>query len=508
MSTFDPGSWLAIGPQLVLIGTTLIVMVLYALKAPVSSQAAVSAAGILASFLVTVKAIGADGPLVFPAAPAPDAVGNTVATSFVALDGYAGFFFLIFLFVALSTCLVAGSYLEMYGARIGELYATLLLCTVGMMIMASAQDMLVLYLGLEAMSLAAYVLAGLFVHRGCSREAALKYFLMGAFGSALFLYGVAFLYGATGAIDFRGIGGNIAASYIVSSSHNTFAVLGAGLLVCGFAFKVAAVPFHMWAPDVYQGAPTPISGLMAVGVKAAAFAALMRVVLVCLSRVEGHWVMWMVYTLAMLTMLWGNVAAVVQKNIKRMLAYSSVAHAGYLLVAVTVALGSEHDSSRPAVMVYMASYAFMTLGAFAVVMLLERADEADLTIESYAGLARRHPYLAVAMAVFLTSLAGIPPTVGFVGKWVVFAAAIEAGGGAFRNLVLVGVLTSMVAVYYYMRVVYVMFMKDSPDGAGATATGSENHAARVVAFGFALMVVLLGCFPGHLVSFARAAGLM
>lgn len=521
MSSFDPGSWLAIGPQMVLAGTALLVLLVYALRGSVAAQAATSAAGIFAAFFVTLYATGAEETLTFPQAPA-GGPPHIIRVSYVALDGYAAFFFLVFLFVALATTLVAGSYLKMYRARIGEFYVTLLLCTIGMMIMASAQDFLVLYLGLEAMSLAAYVLTGLLVDRDNSREAALKYFLMGAFGSALFLYGVAFLYGASGTIDFVGIGANVAAARHVSETQPVFAVLGAGLLLAGFAFKVAAVPFHMWAPDVYHGAPTPISGLMAVGIKAAAFAALMRVAMVTLSRVDSEWITYMLYGLAVLTMAWGNIAAVAQKNIKRLLAYSSIAHAGYLLIAVTTAVYAAHGATtadetteyaRAGILVYMASYAFMTLGAFAVVMLLERSGEEHLDIASYSGLARRHPYLATAMAIFLTSLAGIPPTVGFLGKWYVFSAAIsveaEFWGPAFRNLVLIGVLTSIVSVYYYMRVVYVMFMKERPeDEALAASVENDNYAARVVVFGFAAMVVLLGCFPAQLVAFARAAGLM
>jgi NADH-quinone oxidoreductase subunit N len=369
--------------------------------------------------------------------------------------------------------------------------------------------MLVLYLGLETMSLAAYVMTGFLVDRRKSREAAIKYFLMGAFGSALLLYGVAFLYGATGAIGFREI-----AAHIATPEEPVYATMGIALLLCGFAFKVAAVPFHMWAPDVYHGAPTPVTGLMAVGVKAAAFAALLRVVSVALVRAEGSSLTWMLFGLAVLTMAWGNVAAIAQKNIKRMLAYSSVAHAGYLLIAVT-AVSAGSDLSTPAILVYLAAYALMTLGAFAVVMLLERSGERNLSMDAYVGLGRRHPYLAVAMAIFLLSMAGIPPTVGFVGKWYVFSSAVQAaecvpGGGcqspAFINLAIVGVLTSLIAVYYYMRVVYLMFMKEETE---ETATcESPNYAARAVAFGFAIVVLLVGCYPTGIVSLARSAGMM
>ena len=329
MSTFDPGSFLAIGPLIALAVTALVVLLMHALRAGVNLQAGVAAFGVFIAGIVTIEGASAPQVLTFPAAPS--GVSNILSTAYVALDGYSAFFFIIFCFVAVTTILVAGPYLEEYKAHIGEFYATVLLATCGMMILAAARDFLVLYLGLETMSLAAYVLAGLFIDRARSREAALKYFLTGAFGSALLLYGVAFLFGATGTISIQGV-----AATIGSNPHPVYAVMGAGLLLSGFAFKIAAVPFHMWAPDVYQGAPTPVSGLMAVGVKAAAFAALTRIVLVALVEIEGPWITWMLYILSVVTMAWGNVAAVAQRNIKRLLAYSSVAHAGYLLIAVTV----------------------------------------------------------------------------------------------------------------------------------------------------------------------------
>jgi NADH-quinone oxidoreductase subunit N len=500
MNTFDPGSWLAIAPQMVLAGTAFVVMVLHALRVTVGTQAAAAVIGIFASAFTTVSAMGSPETLTFPAAPM--AVSSVMSVAYVALDGFAAFLFLVVLFVALATCLVAGPYLEAYRSRVGEFYVTVLLATTGMMIMIAAQDMLILYLGLEAMSLSAYVLAGLFVDRQRSRESALKYFLTGAFGSALFLYGVAFLYGATGTISLSGL-----AATLSSPAHPVFALVGASLLLCAFAFKVGAVPFHMWAPDVYQGAPTPVSGLMAVGVKAAAMGTLVRLVMVALGEMEGQWLMWLLYALSVATILWGNVAAVAQKNVKRLLAYSSVAHAGYLLIAVT----ANQATSRPAILLYLAGYAFMTLGAFAVVMVLERAEEKNLEIADYAGLARQRPYLAVCMAIFLLSLAGIPPTLGFVGKWYIFSSALNAGN-VMVPLVFLAVIGSLVSVYYYMRLVYVMFMKEpaeqdeaADDEAPALMT---NYAARVVAFGFAFMLIILGVFPQQLIVYARSAGLM
>lgn len=488
---------MAIGPQIALTLTALFVMVLYALRASVSAQAGVSGVGIIAAGVLTARGLVAAEPLTFPAVAEAEGVQTVLRVSFVALDGYAAFFNLVFLFVAFTTCMVAGPYLQEYRARLGEFYIAVLFATVGMMFMAAAQDMMVLYLGLETMSLAAYALSGLFIDRAKSKESALKYFLTGAFGSALFLYGVAFLYGATGSISFEGI-----RTAIANPAHTTWAVMGAGLLLCGFAFKVGAVPFHMWAPDVYQGAPTPISGLMAVGIKAAAFAALTRIVFVAFHYVEGPWITWILYTLSVVTMAWGNIAAVAQKNVKRLLAYSSIAHAGYILIAVTV----HNEVSRPAILLYMAAYTFMTLGAFAVVMLLERRGERFLEIADYAGLARRHPYLAVCMTIFLLSLAGVPPTFGFVGKWYIFSAAITHG---YITLAIIGVATSLVSIYYYMRVVYVMFMKDAPEADEEAATIEPSSlAARVVAFGFAAMILVLGLFPSGIIAAVRSAVMM
>jgi NADH-quinone oxidoreductase subunit N len=253
---------------------------------------------------------------------------------------------------------------------------------------------------------------------------------------------------------------------------------------------------------VYQGAPTPISGLMAVGIKAAAFAALTRIVFVAFHYVDGPWITWVLYSLSVATMAWGNIAAVAQKNIKRLLAYSSIAHAGYILIAVTV----HNEISRPAILLYMAAYAFMTLGAFAVVMLLERRGERYLEIADYSGLARRHPYLAVCMTIFLLSLAGVPPTFGFVGKWYIFSSAIDRG---YITLAIIGVATSLVSIYYYMRVVYVMFMKDAPEKDEEAATMEPSSiTARVVAFGFAAMIIVLGLFPSGIIAVVRSAVMM
>lgn len=494
MNAFDPGSWLAIGPQIALTVTALAVMILYALRASVAVQAAATGLGLFAAIAVTAHGLAAATAPTFPSLAGVHGLQIALHVSSVTLDGTSGAFFLVFLFAALVTTMVAGPYLAAYRARLGEFYIVVLLATVGMMFMAAARDMLVLYLGLETMSLSAYVLAGLFVERDRSKEAALKYFLTGAFASAILLYGVAFLYGATGSITFDGL-----RTALANPAHPTWAIMGAGLLLAGFGFKVAAVPFHMWAPDVYQGAPTPVSGLMAVGVKAAGFAALTRVVLVCFAYVDGPWVAWMLYALAVATMVWGNVAALAQRDIKRLLAYSSIAHAGYLLIAVTAG----NELTLPAIILYLTAYALMTLGAFAVVALLERQGERHLDIASWAGLARRHPYLALSMTVFLLSLAGIPPTIGFLGKWYVFAAAITRG---YVTLTIIGVATSLVSVYYYLRVVYVMFMREAPaDDALAARLEPTNLAARVAAYGAAAMVLLLGCFPGQIIALIRAA---
>ncbi len=368
--------------------------------------------------------------------------------NFLILDNYALFFKIIFLLTAALTILMSIRYLQEEGFDYGEYYALILFATVGMMLMAAAADLIIIFLGLETFSLSVYVLAGFFRNEPKANESALKYFLLGAFSSGFLLYGIALIYGASGTTNLKKI-------YDIVSKISTFPdpllLIGMALLIVGFGFKVASVPFHMWTPDVYEGAPTSITAFMSVGPKAAGFAAFLRVFLYALSSLQTDW-SWVLWVLAVLTMTLGNIVAIAQKNIKRMLAYSSIAHAGYILVAMVAA----NELGVASILYYILAYAFMNLGAFAVVILYGRKGEENINISDYSGLASKYPLLALAMAIFMFSLAGIPPTAGFVGKFYIFSAAVKAG---YIWLAIIGVLNSALSVYYYLRVTVMMYMR-------------------------------------------------
>jgi len=364
----------------------------------------------------------------------------------IALDSYTWFFNVLILVSVGLTILISMKYLVDQGLDLYEYFAILLFSAVGMMFMASGIHLLMIFVGLETLSIAVYVLTGILPKSPKSSEASLKYLLLGAFSSGLFLYGAALLYGSTGSLALAGL-----AKYFQSGSVSTMALVGMGLLLVGFSFKVAAVPFHMWTPDVYDGAPSPITGFMSVGVKAAAFAAFLRVFFECFGSAQVTWsqILWV---LAVLTMILGNLAAIVQTNIKRMLAYSSIAHAGYILVGMV----SGTPAGASGVLYYLLAYIFTNLGAFAVVTMVGRKGEANVYLDDYRGLGKAHPTLALAMSIFLFSLAGIPPTAGFIGKFTIFSAAISAG---YIWLVIIGVLTSAASVFYYFRVIMKMYME-------------------------------------------------
>jgi len=334
----------------------------------------------------------------------------------------------------------------------GEYYALLLSATLGMILMAASSDLITIFLGLELMSLALYVMVGSRRDQLESNEAALKYFLLGAFASGFLLYGIALIYGATGSTNLRGITAFMSDSPL---GRSPLFITGALLLLVGFGFKVAAVPFHMWTPDAYEGAPTSVTAFMSAGAKAAGFAALLRVAGTALTVAEIDWRP-ILTGLAILTMTVGNVSALLQTNVKRMLAYSSIAHAGYVLVAL--AAGGTQGAS--AALFYLAVYSFMNLGAFGILALLGRGQDERVLISDLAGLGFRQPLLGLAMTVFMISLGGIPPTAGFMGKIYVFGAALDAG---LVPLVIVGVLNSVVSVFYYLRITVAMYMQE-PQG--------------------------------------------
>ncbi len=413
------------------------------------------------------------------------------ATSFgvVTADNFALFVNLVLVVVGLLTVLFSSQTLERDGLPAGEYYALVLFAIVGMMLMAQATDLLLIFLALETMSIAVYVLTGLRRDQPNAIEAAFKYFLLGAFASSFFLYGIAFIYGVTGTTHLEQAGAAIAAQ---SMSSSPMLLLAVGLLVVGFAFKIAAVPFHMWSPDAYEGAPAVVTGFMSTGVKAAAVAAFARVFLSALAPLVADWtpVLW---AIAAATMVVGTVVGVSQTSLKRMLAYSSIAHGGYLLVAIIAA----NDVGKASMLFYLAAYAITNLGAFGVIALLGSREHANDDLRDYAGLAHSHPALALLMTVFLLSLGGFPPTAGFIAKWYTFSAAVSAG---YYGLAIIGMLSSVVSVYFYLRVVVMMYMSDR-DARPVPPPISGLAMAGLVAS--VLAVLYLGVLPAQMIAWAE-----
>ena len=371
----------------------------------------------------------------------------------VVLDGFSSFLNSLFLASGLLAISIAYGYLKRMGLERGEYYTLILFSISGMLLMAQAADLIVVFLALELLSIPLYVLAAFARPRTDSEEAGIKYFLLGAFATGFVVYGITLVYGGTGATALSGIAAAVAAGTVTKY----LLLIGAALILVGFSFKVAAVPFHMWTPDVYQGAPTPVTGFMAVGAKAAGFAALLRIFVTALPSLEADLVP-VLWGLAALTMVVGNVVAISQTNIKRLLAYSSIAHAGYILMAF-VSFGNPKvgPDAVASALFYLVTYAVTSFGAWAVVIALEKPDAKGLEISDFAGLGRKRPLLAAAMTVFMLSLTGMPPTLGLVGKFYLFRTAIEGG---FIGLAVIGVLTSLVSAYYYLRVVVTMYMRE------------------------------------------------
>ena len=405
------------------------------------------------------------------------------------LDNFAVFLDVVICYAAALVLLLSMDYLRRNGMETGEYYILVLLATLGMMLMAQAADLIVIFLALELMSLSLYVLAGLFRGRLTSAESSMKYFLLGAFATGFFVYGIALIYGATGTTALDRIA--VASGGL---RGDPLLLIGFGLLLVGFGFKISSVPFHMWVPDVYEGAPTSVAALIATGSKAAGFAALLRVLFSAFKVAQPDWTL-LLWVVAVLTMTVGNVVAIAQSNLKRMLAYSSVAHVGYMLVGVVAggALGAG------GVLFYLLMYTFTTVGAFGVILLLERGRREAVELDDYAGLAARHPVLALTLALFLLSLIGIPPTAGFAGKFYLFGAAVRSG---YIWLAIIAVLNSAVAAYYYLRVVVYMYMRESE---GVPTEPAPSFAGRL-ALGIALWGVFqLGLMPAPVLDLARAA---
>lgn len=405
-------------------------------------------------------------------------------------DNFGQFSRLVFLFSGGVICLISMNYLERDGFLKAEYFSLLLFSTVGMCLMATSADLVMTFLGLEILSIATYVLVAYRLGEGKSTESALKYFILGAFSTAFLLYGIAFLYGATGSTKYL----QIAETIRSLESYPGILLFGVGLLVVGFGFKAAFAPFHVWTPDVYEGAPVPITAHLAVASKAAAIIAFLRILYQVLPDLSGNWQL-LLWVSAVLTMAIGNIAALTQSNIKRMLAYSSIAHAGYLLVGMTAhnLLGAQ------AVLFYLLAYAFMNLGAFAIVQLIGRQGEEFVAIEDYAGVGYRYPFLGLSLSVFLVSLAGIPLTAGFTGKLFLFAAAIER---EMYWLVVIALLASAIGIYYYLRVLVFMYMRD-PEV--ETPSVRLPMVARVLIVIMVLGTLYLGIFPSSVLNIASEA---
>lgn len=413
---------------------------------------------------------------------------DTDALSFgvVRADNFALFVNIILCIIGILTMVFSHDVVEREQLPAGEYYALTLFAISGMMLMAAAVDLLVIFLALEVLSLAVYVLTALRRASAPGAEAAFKYFLLGSFSSAFFLYGIAFAFTIAGSTRLDQVG-----TAMASGPHATLAMLAVGLLAVGFAFKVSAVPFHMWTPDAYEGAPTIVTAFMSTGVKAAAFAAFVRVFLSTLEPLQGQWVP-VLSVIAGATMIVGTVVGVLQTNVKRMLAYSGIAHGGYLLLGIV----SANSAGKAAVLFYLLAYAVANLGALGIVALLGTADHEHDELRDFAGLWRTNPGLAGLMTVFLLSLGGFPPTAGFIGKWYIFAAAVQEG---HYTLAIVGVLSSVVSVFFYLRIVVMMYMTEEAAAPARPRVSAPAMAGLAIA---TIATFYLGILPTRVIDYA------
>jgi len=405
------------------------------------------------------------------------------------LDKFALFFFLILILAVIFITLISLKYLSLQNADHGEYYSLLLFALSGMMIMVSSRDFLVIFLGLEVLSMASYALAGLKKNDERSSEAAIKYFLLGSFASAFLVFGIALLYGAVFSTDIS----TIMNFFHSETSLSLMALTGMAFIIIGFGFKIAVVPFHMWTPDVYQGSPTPVTAFFSVGPKAAGFAVLMRIFFpfwkeAINSEIFFH-ILWI---LSVLTMVVGNLVALRQKNVKRILAYSSIAHAGYILIAILA-----NDNSG--LLFYLTVYLFMNIGAFSAVIALSRKGKEFLELEDYSGIGFRYPWIGATLTVFLFSLAGFPPTGGFLAKFYIFSTAVHKG---LVPLVIIGVLASLISVFYYLRIIIYMYMREPTRNVEIFA---YNPALFLVLFLCLYGVLMMGIFPGNILIYIKQA---
>jgi NADH-quinone oxidoreductase subunit N len=471
-------NWGAILPEIILAAAACVILVVTAGRQ-----------GKAGGWVLWFSLAGALGALVaaWMTVPGSPAFGGSLA-----VDGMSRIVNVLLSGTAFLVLLIASGYAGRWEVESGEFYALILFATAGMMALASGLDLVTIFVGLEVASVSQYILAAFRWHEARSTEASVKYLLLGAFASGFLLYGIALVFGATGSTNLRDIAAFIGSAGIAKSP---LLLAGLGMILVGLGFKVSAVPFHMWTPDVYQGAPTVVTAFMASGPKVAVVAALLRILGIGFNVARPEWAA-VVWWLAVLTMIVGNVLALVQRDMKRLLAYSAIAHAGYLLVAL---LAGE-ELGGIGVLYYLVVYALTTVGAFGVVALVRNEDDGGTAIDSFAGLGASRPWLALAMSVFMFSLAGIPPTAGFVGKFYIFGAAVQAG---HTVIAIIGVMASLVSVYYYLRVVVTMYMRPAPAGESPLIPSKFGHAlALVIAV---VGIFFLGVVPGPLYAAVRAA---
>jgi NADH-quinone oxidoreductase subunit N len=499
MNGFDLNQLRLLSPELVLCLGAILVLALAVRRD--SAGIRVPALAILAC-LVTLAAV-----ISFPAIFGLESLRSPELTigfgGMFVVDAFAIFFKVLFLAAAILTLLLSGRFLEQEKAHAGEYCALILFSVVGMMILASAAEFLTLFLALETMTLCFYPLVGYFKGDRRSNEAALKYFLLGSFSSAILLYGISLVYGMTGTTSLGLIG--VSRSLVaLGPGKAPYFMAGVILITAGLGFKIAAAPFHMWAPDTYEGAPTPITLFLSTASKAAGFVALLRIYAMAFSRLGGEWSV-LLAILAVASMTIGNVAAILQDNVKRMLAYSSIAHAGYALMGLIAAGHSRDVATREwglqAAILYLFIYTFVNAGAFGLVILLHRQGIAGDRVADFAGLARRSPWQAFAMLLFMLSLAGIPATAGFVGKWYLFGAAVRAD---VAWIAVVAVINSVVSLYYYARIVVMMYMREPEEDVAIAASPAQRLAIATCA----LFTLLFGVYPQPIIEFARRSVLV
>ncbi len=494
-----PNDVLALGPFILAVAVALAVLVAD-LVAPGKREPvlAISLGGLALVGILTL----ATGQSV-----AADVAGTSRVLAFggaYVVDGLTTFLDLIFVGIVAFTIVFAPDYLEARGLPLAEFSIILLFAMTGAMLIAGAADLLVLFVALELMVLPGYMLAGYHKSDGYSTEGAIKYFLLGSFSSAIFLFGLAFAWGATGTTSIAGVRAALEGVAAGSAALSPALVLGLGFMTTGVAFKIAAVPFHYWTPDAYQGSPTPVTGYLSVGPKVGAFALILRLFVEALGPLRLDWLQ-VVVILAVLTMTLGNLVALTQNNVKRMLAYSSIAHTGYMLVGLA-AFAAGRIEGLEGLLYYGAAYSVMNLGAFAVVAAIQRRAGVTSGLDTFAGLGRREPWLAILMTLFLLSLTGIPPTTGFFAKAYVILAAVQASDAGMTSLgilAVVAVLNAAAAAFYYLRVVVYMFMREPRTEEAAMPHGRLMWGGLVVA---SVLTVVLGLIPGPFLDIvARAA---